>query len=153
MEKSNKLIVVRGISGSGKSTLAQKLHDADENSVMVAADDFFMVDGEYKFTFSLIQMAHNWCSGTAFYHLLRGKNVYVHNTFCERWQIEPYIDFAHKNGYEWEILEPTTKWRYDVAECAKRNTHGVPEATIQKMFDKWVPTKQLMKDFEKYKND
>ena len=150
MAKENKLILCKGLPGSGKSTLAQKLHEADENSVMVAADDFFMVDGEYRFSFNLLQMAHNWCSGTAFYHLLRGKNVYVHNTFIERWTCESYIDFAHKNGYKWDIIEPKTKWKYDIAECAKKNTHGLTEAMIQKMFDKWDSTKDLMKAFEKY---
>lgn len=152
--KQNKLIISRGLPGSGKTTLASKLcqQDIDSglNAVMIAADDFFTVNGEYKFDFKLINAAHQYCFGTAFFHLSRGCNVYVHNTSTQRWQIEPYVDLACKNGYQWHIIEPTTKWRYDVSECTKRNTHGVPEATIQKMKDQWESTKDLLKAFEKY---
>ena len=147
-----KLTICRGIPSSGKTTLALKLAK-EKNGVAVSADDFFTIEGVYSWTGSLIQMAHKYCVGTAFYHLFRGKDVFVHNTFCERWTIEEYIDFAHKNDYDWDIIEPTTKWRYDPEECAKKNTHGVPLATIQKMKDKFESTKDILKAFEKYRTE
>lgn len=145
-----KLTVCRGLPGSGKTSLANKLAEKT-SGICIAADDFFThEDGTYHFNFNLLEVAHNYCIGTAFYHLSRGKNVYVHNVFAERWTVEKFVDFAHRNGYEWDIIEPTTKWKNDVAECAKRNTHGLTEAMIQKMADKWESTKDLMKAFEKY---
>lgn len=146
-----KLTLVRSPSGAGKSTLALKLAK-EKNGVAVSADDFFTHDdGTYKWTGKLIAAAHQYSLGTAFYHLFRGKDVFVHNVFQSRWQCEPYIDFAHNNGYEWDIIEPTTKWKMDAAELAKRNTHGLSEQMIQKVIDGWETTKDLLKAFEKYR--
>jgi len=148
-----KLTLIRALPGAGKSTLALKLAK-EKNNVAVAADDFFTHDdGSYNFNFNLIQVAHEWCLGTAFFHLSRGKDVFVHNTFVERWTIEKYCDFAHRNNYDWDIVEPTTKWRYDVKECAVKNSHGLTETMIQKMWDKWETTKDILKAFEKYRKE
>jgi predicted kinase len=146
-----KLTLIRSLPGAGKTTLAIKLAK-EKNGVAVSADDFFThEDGSYKWTGKLIAAAHQYCLGTAFYHLSRGKDVFVHNVFASKWTIEQYVDFAHGNGYEWDIVEPTTKWKNDVAECVKHNTHGLTEASIQRMKDSWESTKDLMKSFEKYK--
>lgn len=148
-KKPNKLILCRGCPGSGKTTLVKKLAEKD-NGICVAADDFFTLeDGSYNFTMNLIQVAHSYCLGTAFYHLYRGKNVYVHNVFAEKWTIGPYIENAQKNGYEWEVLEPTTKWRKDAKILAEKNTHGLTEPMIQKMLDRWEDTKVILEFFNK----
>lgn len=149
--KKPKLTLVRGIPGSSKTTLATKL--AKENGgVAVSADDFFTHDdGNYKFNFSLIRAAHQYCLGKIFYHLSRGEDVYAHNTYTQKWEMEMTIDIASQAGYDWDIVEPTVKWRYDVEECARKNTHGVPLATIQKMKDRFESTKDILKAFEKYR--
>lgn len=146
-----KLTIVKGLPGSGKTTLALKL-TKEKNGVAVAADDFFThEDGSYKWSGKLIKAAHEWCLGVSFYHLSRGKDVFVHNVFAQKWTAEKFIDFAHENGYDWDIIEPTTKWKFDVPELAKRNTHGLSEAMIQKIHDSWEPTKDILKAFEKYR--
>ena len=146
-----KLILVRGISGSGKTTLAKKIVDSDTsgNTIMVAADDFFETDAGYKFSFALIKLAHAYCQGQAFFHLIRGKNVVVHNTFTQKWEIMPYIEAAIAAGIEWEIVEPKTKWRRDPSVCAEKNTHNVPEASIQRMKDRWETTESILAFVEK----
>lgn len=146
-----KLTIVRGISGSGKSTLAKKIVDSDEsgNTVMISADDFFTQDDQYKFDFKLIKAAHAYCQGTAFYHLSRGKNVVVHNTFTQRWEVGPYLEMAIDCGYEWDIVEPKTKWKNDPQACSEKNVHGVPPATIEKMLARWETTKSIVEFFEK----
>ena len=144
------LKVIRGIPGSGKSYLSAKL-GKEIDAVVISTDDFFMVNGEYKFDYRYISVAHKWCHGIVAYNLMRGKSVIVNNTFTCAWEIVPYIDMAHQLGIVWEILEPTTKWRYNVEECVKRNTHNVPEATIQKMMDRFEKTSDLLKAFEKYR--
>lgn len=145
----SKLILIRGIPGSGKSTLAEKLAKEIEDCVIVEADDFFTLDGEYKFNFGLIKAAHQYCFGKAFYNLYRGKNVIVSNTFTQKWEIAPYVETAFMSNFEWEIVEPKTKWKSNPNECAEKNVHGLQEAIIQKMKDRWESTKDLMEYFEK----
>jgi predicted kinase len=145
-----KLTLIRGVSGSGKTTLAKKLEAKNEdNTVIISADDFFDDDGEYVFDFKLLQVAHAWCLGNTFFYLKNGNDVIVHNTFTQKWEVGPYIENAQKNGYEWEILEPTTKWRKDAKILAEKNTHGLTEAMIQKMLDRWEDTKVILEFFNK----
>jgi adenylate kinase family enzyme len=47
---------MRGIPGSGKSTTAKKL--AGETGKIHSTDNYFMVDGEYKFDPSKIREYH-----------------------------------------------------------------------------------------------
>ena len=51
-----KLFLVRGISGSGKTTFAKEL-----GGVHFETDNYFMVDGEYKFDGTKLKEAHQWC--------------------------------------------------------------------------------------------
>ena len=51
------LIIMRGCPGSGKSYLASKL---SRGGAVLAADDFWMDNGEYKFDPERINEAHLW---------------------------------------------------------------------------------------------
>ena len=55
-KKVKELIIIRGLPGAGKSTLAKSL-----GGINIEADQYFMVDGEYKFDSSKIKLAHNYC--------------------------------------------------------------------------------------------
>lgn len=127
-----------GVPGSGKSYLANKLHNKaikeGLSSVILSTDNFFMVDGEYKWTGSFIGEAHKWCQGLFYLELFKGTDqIIVDNTNLATWQIIPYIDSAINHGYDWDIVEPKTKWVNDAEECSKRNTHNVPLPTIERM--------------------
>jgi predicted kinase len=139
-----KLTLIRGVSGSGKTTLAKKIQK-ETKAATVSADDFFeLADGTYAFNFRLLKAAHAHCLGEAFYYLIRGVDVVVHNTLTQKWEIFPYIELAHAAGIEWEILEPKTKWRYDAAILAEKNVHGLTAPMIQKMLDRWDSTKDIL---------
>jgi len=90
---TQKLILVRGLPGSGKSTLAAMLPGTH-----VEADDFFIVNGEYKFDGSRIGEAHGWCLSKCREALERGEDVVVSNTFTRLWEMRPYIDAATEFG-------------------------------------------------------
>lgn len=55
--------ILRGVSGSGKSTLAQELVK-NRLGVICCADDYFMVDGEYKFDSQKLKYAHEHSRNT-----------------------------------------------------------------------------------------
>lgn len=139
------IVLLHGAPGSGKSFLADKL--AKEHSGQVfTTDDFFMKDNKYQFLGSFISAAHQWCFGNVAKAIFNGlPYIVVANTNLQKWQIEPYVDLAAKNGYDFKIVEPKTKWRYKADELAKRNTHGVPLASIERMLNDREDPKEMEK--------
>ena len=119
------LYLIRGLPGAGKSTFGALL------GKVISADDFFMVDGEYRFVPSKLSAAHTDCQMRTKNELHNG-TVVVANTFTQRWEMEPYIQMANNLGVEIVILDV-----FDGActneELFARNVHGVPLASIQAM--------------------
>lgn len=133
-----------GLPGSGKSFLADKLAKANNGQVF-STDDFFTKNGIYKWNSNFIQFAHDWNYvqfGTAIYNGL--EYAVIANTNLQAWNMYKYVEFAAKFGFDFELVEPKTKWANNAEECFKRNTHNVPLATIQKMLE----TKENIKDME-----
>ena len=126
-----RLRLVRGLPGSGKTTFAQGM----EGFVAFEADQFFMQDGVYTYDPLKIKDAHAWCLASARAALAAGKNVVVANTFTRIFEMEPYLQLACEFGAIPEIF--TVYGRYP-------NTHGVPDAIIQKMKDRWEPSEAIL---------
>ena len=116
------LILIRGLPGSGKSTLAKGAYPKH----LHIETDMYFVDGEgnYEFEGSKIKAAHEWCQKTVKEHLDRGHNIVVSNTFTQRWELEPYLKMCKHV----EVIEATGEFE---------NVHGVPEAIIRKMKERW----------------
>lgn len=121
---SNILAIVRGISGSGKSTYAKSLGGFYTH---LENDQFFMVNGEYKFDVNLLQYAHKWCLMNTIKGLLSG-NVVVSNTFTRVWEMEKYFEISSILNIKILVREMKTEYT---------NTHGVPPKVIQSMKDRW----------------
>lgn len=121
------LYIVRGLPGSGKSTFAKSL-----GGVHFEADQFFMVDGEYKFDGSKIKDAHKWCQNevnTAMIlnHTANLNNVIVvSNTFTQEWEMQPYLDMAKDWGYT--VFSVIVENRHGGV-----NVHGVPDDKLELM--------------------
>ena len=134
-ETTKKLIIMRGLPGSGKSTLARELGN---NGIILATDDFWDENGEYKFDVNRIGEAHRWNEERAKKAIQQGVSpIIIDNTNVQAWHAKPYVLEAMNNGYEVEIAEPNTPWKLDPEELAKRNTHEVPLDIIQKMVGEW----------------
>ncbi len=117
------LFIIRGIPGSGKSTLA----DALNVQLRVAADDYFMEDGEYKWDSGKIGLAHSWCKGVVRIAMQNSvSDIAVHNTFTTEKEMLPYIEMAREFGFKVTTL---------IVENRHGNSsiHDVPEDTIEKM--------------------
>lgn len=121
------LFLLRGLTGSGKSTLAKSL-----GGIHIEADQYFMVDGEYKFDGSKIKLAHNYCqSQTGAWMGSNGEQVnvdrvVVSNTFTQEWEMEPYYKLAEKYGYR--VYSLIVENRHGGV-----NEHGVPEEKLEQM--------------------
>lgn len=116
------LYIVRGLPGSGKSTFAKSIAP-----VHFEADMFFMNDGEYKFDFSKIKEAHQWCQESTREAMVSGSpKVSVSNTFTQEWEMKPYYEMAEKYGYT--VFSVIVENRH-----GGKNIHGVPDATLDSM--------------------
>ena len=86
------LYLVGGLPGSGKTTVADEMMVSD-----TTADDFFIDrDGVYRFDSDKIPAAHAWCLQETTRHIYEGRTTVVHNTFTQRWEMEPYIQLAER---------------------------------------------------------
>ena len=128
--------LIRGISGSGKTTLARAIYRGEQTTVMVAADDYFYEEGEYRFNPSDLPKAHAMCLDVASSTLEEGACVIVHNTFTQRWEMEPYLQMAEEFGYR-VIVASVYDGGCDNDTLARRNTHGVPVESIAAMRNRW----------------
>ncbi len=130
------LYIVRGLPGSGKSTFAKRLLLHKVVLATREADTFFYnEEGEYVYNPKRIREAHAWCQDQVFRLLKQvgdedSINVAVSNTFTQRWEMQPYIDFCEENGHTFTVI---------ICEGNYGNIHGVPEETIEKMRKRWEP--------------
>jgi len=137
------LYLIRGLPGTGKTTMGEKLirytraHPSWNDGIMVAADDYFYCeDGVYRFDPKLLPLAHADCQFRASIGLRDGKDVVVHNTFSQRWEMQEYIDMAEKSGVRLVVLDLFDAGCTD-EQLTERNSHGVPLHAIQRMRERW----------------
>lgn len=125
------LYIVRGLPGSGKSTLARNL--VGEKDYCHKEADMFFVDGEgnYKFQFSKLKQAHDWCrEEVEFLMQYEHPVIAVSNTFTREWEMQSYFELAKKYGYR--VFSIIAENRH-----GGENLHGVPDDKIQDMRDRF----------------
>lgn len=151
-----KLILLYGLPGSGKSTLAQNLKKQYEDQGLIVkwteTDDWFVSygGGVYKFEPSKLNEAHrytfaevaNWMG----FWVPKKQPVDViilSNTNLTWKDIKAYCECAVHLGYDVEIIETDTSWRYDLDELEKKNIHHVPRQALERMNNKRQPVEYL----------
>lgn len=119
------LYIVRGISGAGKTTFANTL-DAE----VVSADDYFYVNGEYRFNKDHLKLAHLDCRNRTEDFMQRGYTIAVANTFTRQWEMQEYFNLAEKYGYKVFSL---------IVENyhGGKNVHNVPSSSVQAQKDRF----------------
>jgi predicted kinase len=121
------LFIVRGLPGSGKSTFAKTL-----GGKHFETDNFFMVDGEYKFDVTKLKAAHEWCQNSVNTAMILNittdlnSTIVVSNTFTQEWEMKPYFDMAETYGYR--VFTLIVENRHGGV-----NQHGVPEDKLEIM--------------------
>jgi len=137
-----KLILMRGVSGSGKSTLARKIaEEHDVFSVIYSTDDFFMVEGEYRFDPKRLGEYHAANVNRAEEAMAdECACVIIDNTNTQAWEMKPYVELAMKHGYSVEIHMPEP---VDFDELMKRQANradsnkALPAEVVKRMLDRF----------------
>ena len=137
----NTLILMRGVSGSGKSTLAEKICSEQSFAVIVSTDDFFMVEGVYKFDPKKLGEYHAAnVRRTEEAMVERCPCVIVDNTNTQAWEMKPYVELAVKHGYSVKIVEPEpVSFEELMARQAKRadQNKALPAEVVKRMLDRF----------------
>lgn len=143
------LYLLRGIPGCGKSTLAEELSEGGKYPILSADMYFEDANGNYNWEPTQLKDAHGWCLGETelimatwkvligsgrdvntgkgyFRKFESGEKIFVANTFTTESEMQPYYDLAGKYGYT--VFSIIVENRH-----GGKNTHNVPETTIEKM--------------------
>ncbi|NWX84630.1 N42L1 protein, partial [Nothoprocta pentlandii] len=118
--------------------ISRQLKRDSPSAVVLSTDDFFIRSGVYVFEPDLLEDAHRWNQARAEKAMKNGKSpVIIDNTNIHAWEMKPYVMMARENNYEVTFQEPDTPWKFNVQELTRRNSHGVPRHTIQRMKDEY----------------
>lgn len=123
------LYIIRGIPGSGKTTFAEEMAIKDDAGKwpVHSADDYFMIDGEYKWDSTKIGAAHQDCKDRTEKEMIKGTSkIFVANTFTTNREIKPYQELAEKYGYKFTTVIVENRH-------GNESVHNVPKETIFKM--------------------
>lgn len=123
------LVLIRGLPGSGKTTMAMGY--VKDGYMHFESDQFFQIDGEYRFEAERLPQAHAWCLDQARQALVSGDFVCVANVFAAVEDIKPYTEL----GAEYEVVEATYRGQ---------SIHKFPIAVMHAMQACWVPTDRLL---------
>jgi predicted kinase len=121
------VIIMSGISGSGKSSYIREHYP---NAKVVSTDNFFMVNGEYRFDPADLGKAHAQCLLNFVVGLVSDYPIIVvDNTNLTAIEIAPYYSLAKAYGAEVKLVTLFVS----IEVCFNRNKHGVPLETCQRM--------------------
>jgi len=119
------IVLLRGIPGAGKSTIAELLACSGP---CFQADDFHIIDGEYKFDINRAGAAHKWCRDEVRKAALDPENkvVFVANTLTRIREVREYQEIADETGRKLASL---------IVENRHGNidVHNVPSETLEAM--------------------
>lgn len=129
-------VIMQGLPGSGKSYRVEQEYP---NAEICSADDYFKVGGEYKFDRQKLGKAHQYCLNRAEVAVeYQDSPIVVDNTNTTFKEFKRYAELALSNDYDLFFCRSKSTWAEDIEECFKRNTHGVPKESIQRMADRMV---------------
>jgi predicted kinase len=124
------LIILSGVSGAGKSTFADIIaagRDQWHQVKIFSTDDYFMVNGEYKFDSTKLPLYHSFCQDDVMEAMgdLTVDDIIVANTFTVEEHIQSYIALAEE--YEYNVIINTVENWHE-----SKSVHNVPDYAIER---------------------
>ncbi len=124
--KNKTLILLRHVPGSGSSFTGKLLSENGKYPVL-ATDNYFMVNEEYKFDKTKLHYHHQLCLQDTEKELIKNiEKIFVTNTFTREKELNPYIELSKK--YNYNLISLIVENRH-----GNKNIHNVPEENINKM--------------------
>jgi len=123
------LIMISGLPGCGKSTLAKSIiANSRLNIKHFEADDYFTIDGIYKYDINFKQQAYDQCVERTREALLDHKvdKVIVANTFLTLASRQPYVDMFLE-------IDHVTEMSFQFPCNGTGSIHDVPQYIIEEM--------------------
>ncbi len=142
---THKVIIMRGQTCSGKDTVARRLASEFEgDAAILSTDNFFMVNGEYKFDFEKLAEAHadthrqfiDRCRWE--YYAVESKENFltiISNTNTQDWEFMGYLHIGLSYGATVELHYVETPIEVSLE---RDNGHGVPEAGARGQYERLV---------------
>lgn len=143
------VIFLRGISGSGKSTVSTYLSCllGSEKVVSFSADNYFIVDGVYKFELNKASEAHNDCVKSMELALQSPNIRYIimDNTHTRLWHLHNAENIANKYGANIYYIDIIVPDKTHFLICLKRQCHNVPEDVLLEQWVNWEDNSKSMR--------
>ena len=138
---SKNVIFLRGISGSGKTTVANALSQllGPEMVVSLSADNYFMIDGVYKFKSQNLTDAHKDCVNSMELALQSSAIHYIimDNTYTKLWQLSNAETVAKQYDANLHYIDINVPDKSHFHVCLKRQHHNVSENILLEQWTNW----------------
>lgn len=130
-----------GLPGAGKTTWSRTYAETHDNVHIVSTDSYFMRDGVYQFSASLLQLAHCVCLREFITLCQLGHNVVCDNCNVTPHTLGAYVAIARAYDYDTRIVMCKTA---DPGISFARQRHNVDQVQcnwmrqhLNKMLESW----------------
>ena len=145
MKENRKCWIMRAAPAMGKTYRSREIQSQNPNTVIVSADDYWMVGDKYVFDASRLALAHKQCFDLFSKAVNDGKNVIIDNTNLNYRDMVKYIDYLVQNNnlndliYSIELVEVQYN---DLGTAIKLRTNqangkNIPENRMREMYKKF----------------
>lgn len=132
--------IMQAVSSSGKSLIAQAIANST-GAVICSADNYFMVDGEYRFDVARLHAAHNYCQELFENTLKMGKNAIVDNTNINSRDYRFYVEKAKEYGYVVQWVRVELPLEACIELNSLRGSKAIPSSVIQRQHENLMKMK------------